>query len=56
MSELCIVLDDMTYEKPTRQEFSCPLLPFIDCCKKNKKCCKKHKDGDRCKKCPGRKH
>ncbi|MBL7895262.1 MAG: hypothetical protein JNK50_08230 [Bacteroidia bacterium] len=32
-----------------------PLMPFAETCKKHKKCCKNHKKGDRCKKCPGRK-
>jgi hypothetical protein len=34
---------------------NCPLLPFHACSKKDKSCCKRHKKGDRCKKCPGRK-
>jgi hypothetical protein len=33
----------------------CPLSLYSDCCKKKKKCCKKYKEGKRCKKCPGRK-
>jgi hypothetical protein len=46
--------DDFKFEKPARLSFDCPLLPFIDCCKKKKECCKDYKKGDRCKKCPGR--
>lgn len=47
--------DDFKFEKSSQLTFNCPLLPFMDCCKKDKKCCKKHKEGDRCKKCPGKK-
>lgn len=32
-----------------------PLMPFTETCKKDKKCCKSFKKGDRCKKCPGKK-
>jgi hypothetical protein len=32
-----------------------PMTPFVETCKKHKKCCKEFKKGDRCKKCPGRK-
>ncbi|MDP2388589.1 MAG: hypothetical protein Q8M29_19615 [Bacteroidota bacterium] len=36
--------------------FQCPLsFLFAEGKKKKDKCCKKFKDGDRCKKCPGRK-
>lgn len=50
-----MMADDFKYEKTTKFQFDCPLMPFIDCCKKDKKCCKNHKTGDRCKKCPGKK-
>jgi len=36
-------------------ENNCPLFAFHGCFKKDKSCCKKHKKGNRCKKCPGRK-
>lgn len=49
----------MTQEKPDKHQLkwqhNCPLLPLMAHYKKHKKCCKSYKDGDRCKKCPGRK-
>jgi hypothetical protein len=48
----------MITEKQTDLSFflnNCPLSIYTDCCKKKKECCKKFKDGNRCKKCPGRK-
>lgn len=47
--------NDFTYEKPQRLSFECPLIPLMANYKKDKKCCKRHKKGDRCRKCPGRK-
>jgi hypothetical protein len=47
--------DDFKFEKPGKLTFDCPLLPFIECSKKHKDCCKNFKKGDRCKKCPGKK-
>ncbi|MGZ3883875.1 MAG: hypothetical protein ACXVP0_13920 [Bacteroidia bacterium] len=42
-------------EKTTKWQNNCPLMPFVELCRKHKKCCKEYKKGDRCKKCPGRK-
>jgi hypothetical protein len=47
--------DDFKFEKTMQLNLNCPLLPFIDSCKKGKDCCKNFKKGDRCKKCPGKK-
>lgn len=46
---------DFTSKKNLVLVNNCPLTQFAECCKKNKDCCKRHKKGDRCKKCPGRK-
>lgn len=34
---------------------NCALSFIFELQKKKKDCCKRHKKGDRCKKCPGRK-
>jgi hypothetical protein len=56
LSKKNIMFDqDFTEKKQLVLTNNCPLLPFHACSKKDKSCCKRHKKGDRCKKCPGRK-
>jgi len=55
--EGCPVLDINAEgrELPTDPEFSKGIGFILACCD-YKKCCKKYKKGNRCKKCPGAKH
>jgi hypothetical protein len=55
MNQLCSMIIEFC-GKTKKWTLNHPLMPFADTCKKHKKCCKSYKDGDRCKKCPGRKH